>query len=38
VQAYASSAYSYQELGDCSGLHFIRIGKIVRKPGANGCL
>jgi putative transposase len=36
VQAYASGAYSYQELGDCFGLHFTRIGKIVRKRRANG--
>ena len=30
VKAYASGAYSYQELGDYFGLHFTRIGKIVR--------
>lgn len=36
VQAYASGAYSYQELGDYFGLHFTRIGKIVRKRRANG--
>jgi putative transposase len=34
VQAYASGAYSYQELGDYFGLHFTRIGKIVRKRRA----
>jgi REP element-mobilizing transposase RayT len=28
--AYASGAYSYQELGDYFGLHFTQIGKIVR--------
>jgi putative transposase len=28
--AYASGAYSYQALGDYFGLHFTRIGKIVR--------
>jgi putative transposase len=30
VLAYASGGYSYQELGDYFGLHFTRIGKIVR--------
>lgn len=30
VKAYASGAYSYQELGEYFGLHFTRIGKIVR--------
>lgn len=30
VLAYASGGYSYQELGDHFGLHFTRIGKIVR--------
>ena len=30
IKAYASGAYSYQELGDYFGLHFTRIGKIVR--------
>jgi hypothetical protein len=30
VNAYASGAYSYQELGDYFGLHFTHIGKIVR--------
>jgi putative transposase len=35
VQAYASGAYSYQELGDHFGLHFTRIGKIIRKRRAN---
>ncbi len=30
VRAYASGAYSYQELGDYFGLHFTRIGRIVR--------
>jgi REP element-mobilizing transposase RayT len=30
VSAYASGAYSYQELGDYFGLHFTRIGRIVR--------
>jgi putative transposase len=30
VRAYASGGYSYQELGDYFGLHFTRIGKIVR--------
>ena len=30
VLAYASGGYSYQALGDYFGLHFTRIGKIVR--------
>ena len=30
ISAYASGAYSYQGLGDYFGLHFTRIGKIVR--------
>ena len=30
VQAYGSGGYSYQELGDHFGLHFTRIGKIIR--------
>jgi putative transposase len=30
VLAYASGGYSYQELGNYFGLHFTRIGKIVR--------
>lgn len=30
VLAYASGGYSYQELGEYFGLHFTRIGKIVR--------
>lgn len=30
VNAYASDAYSYQQLGENFGLHFTRIGKIVR--------
>jgi putative transposase len=30
IKAYASGAYSYQALGDYFGLHFTRIGKIVR--------
>jgi hypothetical protein len=30
VMAYASGAYSYQMLGDYFGLHFTRIGNIVR--------
>jgi hypothetical protein len=29
-RAYASGAYSYQVLGDYFGLHFTRIGRIVR--------
>lgn len=31
VQAYASGAYSYQDLGTYFDLHFTRIGKIVRE-------
>lgn len=30
VNSYASGGYSYQEIGDYFGLHFTRIGKIVR--------
>lgn len=30
VQAYNSGGYSYQEVGDHFGLHFTRVGKIVR--------
>lgn len=36
VQAYASGAYSYQELGDYFGLHFTRIGKIVKLNRTKG--
>jgi len=35
VKAYASGAYSYQELGEYFGLHFTRIGKIVRMNRGN---
>ncbi len=31
VTAYASGGYSYQEIGNYFGLHFTRIGKIVRE-------
>jgi putative transposase len=31
VRAYASGAYSYQQLGEYFSLHFTRIGMIVRK-------
>lgn len=31
VDAYSSGGYSYQELGDYFGLHFTRIGKIIRE-------
>lgn len=31
VNAHASGAYSYQELGDHFGLHFTRIRGMVRK-------
>lgn len=34
VLAYDSGGYSYQELGDHFGLHFTRIGKIVRGRGS----
>ena len=30
VNAYASGGYSYQEIGNYFGLHFTRIGRIVR--------
>jgi len=30
VSAYASGGYSYQQIGDYFGLHFTRIGRIVR--------
>ena len=30
VEAYASGGYSYQEIGNHFGLHFTRVGKIVR--------
>jgi hypothetical protein len=30
IQTYASADYSYQEIGDYFGLHFTRIGNIVR--------
>ncbi len=30
LNAYASGAYSYQELGDYFGLHFTTIGKVIR--------
>ena len=36
IQAYASGAYSYHELGEHFGLHFTRIGKIVREGRAKG--
>ena len=35
VNAYASGAYSYQQLGVYFGLHFTRIGKIVRSCKGN---
>jgi putative transposase len=35
VKAYDSGAYSYQELGEYFGLHFTRIGKIVRMNRGN---
>jgi len=35
VIAYASGAYSYQQLGVYFGLHFTRIGKIVRSCKGN---
>ena len=31
IEAYASGAYSYQELGDYFGLHFTTIGKVIRR-------
>jgi putative transposase len=30
IKAYASGGYSYQEIGDYFGLHFTRVGRIVR--------
>jgi len=36
VQAYASGAYSYQELGEYFNLHFTRIGTIVRMSRYKG--
>jgi REP element-mobilizing transposase RayT len=30
IQAYASGGYSYQDIGDYFGLHFTRVGNIVR--------
>ena len=31
TEAYASGGYSYQEIGEYFGLHFTRVGKIVRE-------
>jgi len=31
INAYASGAYSYQEIGSYFGLHFTRVGRIVRQ-------
>jgi len=31
VSAYASGGYSYQEIGDYFGVHFVTVGKVVRK-------
>jgi len=35
VKAYDSGAYSYHDLGEYFGLHFTRIGKIVRMNRGN---
>jgi putative transposase len=31
INAYASGAYSYQEIGNYFRLHFTRVGRIVRQ-------
>ncbi|MGR9108316.1 MAG: addiction module toxin RelE, partial [Gammaproteobacteria bacterium] len=31
IDAYATGAYSYQQIGDFFGIHFTTVGKIVRK-------
>ena len=36
TEAYASGGYSYQEIGDYFGLHFTRVGKIVRDSRNSG--